>query len=356
MGERGDERDQAELRREGLGRDATRSLSPASSRARQNGSAMLPTPRAITRAAALAVNGARSFASSALRPAASATPSTPAKASDASSRIPADVALAAWDTRTLPSKERRYELIKARCDIFGTEYNPDRVRNGANILKQRLTGEIKAAYYGPRLVNISKLNRLYTPEGEEPMFRDLIDEQRCVSTIQGSVPRHPGADRVAFAGGKTSRRRTGAASSSRRRVRFASGGSSPGFADSQSARCYRPGSSCDDEEEVDAVRLRNPSFPRSRFPRHDRLLCILSFCTLRSLLICASRHRHATCRIKSSRFSRVCAALAEHTSPLCTALLFASYIGVRTLDCWPEYRLTRAASATSSLRREGRCL
>ncbi|BGP30000.1 hypothetical protein JCM10296v2_001752 [Rhodotorula toruloides] len=139
---------------------------------------MLPTPRAITRAAPFAVNGARSFASTALRPAPPATASTPAGAPEASARVPADVALAVWDTRTLPSQGRRRELIKARCDIFGSEYNPDRVRNGAKVLQQRLTGEVKAGYYGPRLIGVAKLNRLYTAEGEPPAFRDLVDEQR----------------------------------------------------------------------------------------------------------------------------------------------------------------------------------
>ncbi|KAJ4423416.1 hypothetical protein N0V82_001889 [Gnomoniopsis sp. IMI 355080] len=51
-------------------------------------------------------------------------------------------------------RQRLLELIQARCRIFATTYNPDGVRTGNKILRQRLKGPALAAYYPRKLWKI----------------------------------------------------------------------------------------------------------------------------------------------------------------------------------------------------------
>lgn len=49
--------------------------------------------------------------------------------------------------------------IQVRCRIFSTNYNPDALRTGNKILRQRLRGPALAAYYprrGPTLKDLHK--------------------------------------------------------------------------------------------------------------------------------------------------------------------------------------------------------
>ncbi|KAI1084077.1 mitochondrial ribosomal subunit S27-domain-containing protein [Whalleya microplaca] len=55
------------------------------------------------------------------------------------------------------TRERLLNLMKAQCEIFSTTYNPDGIRMGNVILKQRLRGPSLAKYYPPRGPTINKL-------------------------------------------------------------------------------------------------------------------------------------------------------------------------------------------------------
>lgn len=59
---------------------------------------------------------------------------------------------------------------KASCRVFNTTYNPERVRIGSHIMRQRLKGASVASYYPPRIGTIAQLRSLY-PENE------LLDEE-----------------------------------------------------------------------------------------------------------------------------------------------------------------------------------
>ncbi|KAJ9095454.1 hypothetical protein QFC19_007564 [Naganishia cerealis] len=48
----------------------------------------------------------------------------------------------------LPSKTRLMEVKKLTADIFQNQWNPNRVRNGAKVLRAPLKGPQVASYYG----------------------------------------------------------------------------------------------------------------------------------------------------------------------------------------------------------------
>lgn len=50
--------------------------------------------------------------------------------------------------------------------MFATTYNPDGIRMGNKILRQRLRGPALASYYPRRMWQISDFNHLFGPELE----------------------------------------------------------------------------------------------------------------------------------------------------------------------------------------------
>ncbi|KAF3765870.1 hypothetical protein M406DRAFT_244138, partial [Cryphonectria parasitica EP155] len=63
-------------------------------------------------------------------------------------------------------RERLLQLMQARCRIFATTYNPDGIRTGNKILRQRLRGPALAAYYPRKMFTYRELADLYGPELE----------------------------------------------------------------------------------------------------------------------------------------------------------------------------------------------
>ncbi|KAI1649526.1 mitochondrial ribosomal subunit S27-domain-containing protein [Daldinia loculata] len=58
-------------------------------------------------------------------------------------------------------RARLLNLMKAQCEVFSTTYNPDGVRMGNNILRQRLRGPTLAKYYPPRGPTINTLAKTF---------------------------------------------------------------------------------------------------------------------------------------------------------------------------------------------------
>ncbi|KAK4190247.1 mitochondrial ribosomal subunit S27-domain-containing protein [Podospora australis] len=48
-------------------------------------------------------------------------------------------------------RARLLDLLKARCELFSTTFNPEGIRTGNKILRQRLKGPALASYYPPKL-------------------------------------------------------------------------------------------------------------------------------------------------------------------------------------------------------------
>jgi len=57
-------------------------------------------------------------------------------------------------------------IVQTSCSIFNTTFNPQRLRLGNKILRQRLRGPAVAAYYPPRIGTIKDLRQAYQGKGE----------------------------------------------------------------------------------------------------------------------------------------------------------------------------------------------
>ncbi|KAI1388396.1 mitochondrial ribosomal subunit S27-domain-containing protein [Hypoxylon trugodes] len=58
-------------------------------------------------------------------------------------------------------RARLLSLMKAQCEIFSTTYNPDGIRMGNKILRQRLKGPTLVKYYPPKGPTVSTLERAF---------------------------------------------------------------------------------------------------------------------------------------------------------------------------------------------------
>lgn len=67
--------------------------------------------------------------------------------------------------------------IQAQCEVFSTAYNPEGVRTGNKILRQRLRGPALAAYYPRRVVTLRDLRKEL---GQEFMIEDEAEEDRLL--------------------------------------------------------------------------------------------------------------------------------------------------------------------------------
>ncbi|OTB05335.1 hypothetical protein M426DRAFT_319883 [Hypoxylon sp. CI-4A] len=56
-------------------------------------------------------------------------------------------------------RARLLNLMKVQCEIFSTTYNPNGVRMGNKILRQRLRGPTLAKYYPPRGPTVNTLEK-----------------------------------------------------------------------------------------------------------------------------------------------------------------------------------------------------
>lgn len=74
----------------------------------------------------------------------------------------------------IPCTKRTNTLRQTQCSVFNTTFNPERLRLGNKILRQRLKGSQMALYYPPRMNNITELRKAY-PELE---FEDEKEEER----------------------------------------------------------------------------------------------------------------------------------------------------------------------------------
>ncbi|KAK3397270.1 mitochondrial ribosomal subunit S27-domain-containing protein [Sordaria brevicollis] len=65
---------------------------------------------------------------------------------------------------------------QARCELFSTTFNPEGIRTGNKILRQRLKGPSLVAYYPRKNVGIRELQKEFAPLGLE--VDDEVDEDR----------------------------------------------------------------------------------------------------------------------------------------------------------------------------------
>ncbi|RFU33369.1 hypothetical protein B7463_g2940, partial [Scytalidium lignicola] len=70
-------------------------------------------------------------------------------------------------------RSRLLDLMKVQCRVFGSVFNPERLRTGNKILRQRLKGPSLATYYPRKVATFQDLQRafpdldMYDEEEEE---------------------------------------------------------------------------------------------------------------------------------------------------------------------------------------------
>lgn len=82
------------------------------------------------------------------------------------------------------SASRHIALDAARCSVFETIHNPERVRQGTKVLRARLRGPSMIEYYGEPISSLKQLTA-----GQPLALRDFHEEQRCVDKdLRSSSP------------------------------------------------------------------------------------------------------------------------------------------------------------------------
>ncbi|MCJ1483083.1 mitochondral 37S ribosomal protein S27 [Schaereria dolodes] len=86
------------------------------------------------------------------------------------------------------ARSRVLDLMKVQCRIFSTTYNPERIRTGNKILRQRLKGPTLVDYYPRRTATIKDLRKAY------PDFETWDDdEEERLDAVELAQTRNKGA-------------------------------------------------------------------------------------------------------------------------------------------------------------------
>ncbi|KAI0457185.1 mitochondrial ribosomal subunit S27-domain-containing protein [Xylaria acuta] len=74
-------------------------------------------------------------------------------------------------------RARLLDLMKVQCQIFATTYNPEGIRMGNKILRQRLRGPSLAKYYPAKGPTINTLEKEFRSLGLETLNEEEDDRQ-----------------------------------------------------------------------------------------------------------------------------------------------------------------------------------
>ncbi|OTB14832.1 hypothetical protein K445DRAFT_318746, partial [Daldinia sp. EC12] len=72
----------------------------------------------------------------------------------------------------------------AQCEVFSTTYNPDGIRMGNKILRQRLRGPTLAKYYPPKGPTIGTLERVFKRYELETINEEEEDRQEHLAGVR----------------------------------------------------------------------------------------------------------------------------------------------------------------------------
>ncbi|APA05853.1 hypothetical protein SS1G_01762 [Sclerotinia sclerotiorum 1980 UF-70] len=95
------------------------------------------------------------------------------------------------------AKSRLLELMKVQCRIFSTTFNPDRLRTGNKILRQRLKGPALAAYYPRKMATIKDLQKAYDEYDVETYDDDEEDRFEHITILKARGKGAPKKKRTA---------------------------------------------------------------------------------------------------------------------------------------------------------------
>ncbi|KAL2017803.1 hypothetical protein VTK56DRAFT_1666 [Thermocarpiscus australiensis] len=84
---------------------------------------------------------------------------------------------------TVP-RARLLDLMKARCELFSTTFNPDGIRTGNKILRQRLKGPALASYYPRKLVTFRDFSKEFATLNLETDNEEEIERLEHIAALK----------------------------------------------------------------------------------------------------------------------------------------------------------------------------
>ncbi|KAI0125106.1 mitochondrial ribosomal subunit S27-domain-containing protein [Xylariales sp. AK1849] len=88
-------------------------------------------------------------------------------------------------------RARLLDLMKVQCEVFSTTYNPNGVRMGNKILRQRLRGPTMAKYYPPKGPSLSTLFKEFKHLQLEGIDEDFEDWQEHLAGVRSRGKQPP---------------------------------------------------------------------------------------------------------------------------------------------------------------------
>ncbi|KAK1772493.1 mitochondrial ribosomal subunit S27-domain-containing protein [Phialemonium atrogriseum] len=76
-------------------------------------------------------------------------------------------------------RARLLDLMKVQCQVFSSTYNPDGIRTGNKILRQRLRGPALASYYPRKVATIRDLVKEFQP------FHLIAEDEKQDDRLEG---------------------------------------------------------------------------------------------------------------------------------------------------------------------------
>ncbi|KAF9877721.1 mitochondral 37s ribosomal protein [Colletotrichum karsti] len=98
-------------------------------------------------------------------------------------------------------RARLLDLMKVQCQVFATTFNPEGVRTGNKILRQRLKGPALASYYPRKVLTVRDVQKEFGPE----LTTIDLDEMDRLDHIAALKSRGKSAPKKLKAKGKTRR-------------------------------------------------------------------------------------------------------------------------------------------------------
>ncbi|SPQ27472.1 749ddb20-f2c5-4a45-a04d-371ca6158b27 [Thermothielavioides terrestris] len=72
-------------------------------------------------------------------------------------------------------RARLLDLMRAQCELFSTTFNPEGIRTGNKILRQRLKGPALASYYPRRITTFREFQKAFQSLQLEIEDEDELD-------------------------------------------------------------------------------------------------------------------------------------------------------------------------------------
>ncbi|KAK4149082.1 mitochondrial ribosomal subunit S27-domain-containing protein [Chaetomidium leptoderma] len=81
-------------------------------------------------------------------------------------------------------RARLLDLMRARCELFSTTFNPEGVRTGNKILRQKLKGPALASYYPRKVMTFRDFQKEFQPLELEVENEDEIDRLEHIAGLK----------------------------------------------------------------------------------------------------------------------------------------------------------------------------